>query len=241
MIQRSGQTLVEVLVAIFIMSIGLMALLSLFPLGAINMAQSIKDERTAHIAANADAFADFMGIRTDTNVINAFQNPPSPYQQPSTSGPSYPVYVDPAGAQLLVNRVGQNTCINRVTLSFINTSNVPRQIPRWFSLLDDMAFDENGMADTSSGTILRPGDYTWAYLLRELQYLPTGTTGNPQVDLTVVVYYKRAPEPTGTGLAGEDTYSATFQAGSNVVYLNYGSNPSPTLRKGSWILDATYS
>src|SRR4051812_3715730 len=54
---RRGVTLVEVLIAIFLMGIGLMAILSLFPLGAAQMAQAIKDQRCAEAATNADALA----------------------------------------------------------------------------------------------------------------------------------------------------------------------------------------
>ena len=42
---RPGTTLVEVLVAIFVMGIGCLAILAMFPLGAMNMARSIKDDR----------------------------------------------------------------------------------------------------------------------------------------------------------------------------------------------------
>jgi type II secretory pathway pseudopilin PulG len=55
--RRSATTLVEVLVAIFIMGIGLLAILALFPLGALQMAQALKDDRAAQAAANATALA----------------------------------------------------------------------------------------------------------------------------------------------------------------------------------------
>lgn len=55
--RRDGTTLTEVLVAIFIMGIGLMAILSLFPLGAAQMAQALKDQRAAEAAANASSLA----------------------------------------------------------------------------------------------------------------------------------------------------------------------------------------
>src|SRR5437764_12387529 len=44
---RPGATLTEVLIAIFVLALGLMGVLSLFPLGAVRMAQAIKDDRTA--------------------------------------------------------------------------------------------------------------------------------------------------------------------------------------------------
>ena len=55
--RRTATTLTEVLVAIFIMGIGLMAILALFPLGAAQMAQALKDQRSAEAAANASALA----------------------------------------------------------------------------------------------------------------------------------------------------------------------------------------
>ncbi|HEY1378160.1 MAG TPA: prepilin-type N-terminal cleavage/methylation domain-containing protein [Gemmataceae bacterium] len=53
--RRRAVTLVEVLIAIFLMGIGLMAILSLFPLGAAQMAQALKDQRCAEAATNAAA------------------------------------------------------------------------------------------------------------------------------------------------------------------------------------------
>jgi Tfp pilus assembly protein PilV len=53
--RRRAVTLVEVLIAIFLMAIGLMAILTLFPLGASQMAQALKDQRCAEAATNAEA------------------------------------------------------------------------------------------------------------------------------------------------------------------------------------------
>ena len=52
---QAGVGLTEVLAAIFVMGIGLLALLTLFPLGALQMAQAIKDDRTGAVAARATA------------------------------------------------------------------------------------------------------------------------------------------------------------------------------------------
>jgi type II secretory pathway pseudopilin PulG len=53
---RPGITLTEVLVAMFVMALGLLALLTLFPLGAFQMAQAIKDDRTSQAAMQADGY-----------------------------------------------------------------------------------------------------------------------------------------------------------------------------------------
>ncbi|HZU38923.1 MAG TPA: prepilin-type N-terminal cleavage/methylation domain-containing protein, partial [Gemmataceae bacterium] len=126
MSKRSGVTLVEVLIAIFVTAIGLLALLVLFPVGALNMAQAIKDDRTAHCAANAKRLANFWDLRHDssTGVFATTAVPPVPadptpwtlgatpansaFETPSmwgcnaqfitvAAGPSYPVFIDPAG------------------------------------------------------------------------------------------------------------------------------------------------
>ena len=55
-VPRPGLTLTEVLVSMFVMALGLMALLTLFPLGAQQVGQALKDDRTAQTALQADAW-----------------------------------------------------------------------------------------------------------------------------------------------------------------------------------------
>lgn len=52
--RRAGFSLVEVLVAVFIVSVGLIALLTLFPLGAMQMAQAFRDDRSQQCALQGD-------------------------------------------------------------------------------------------------------------------------------------------------------------------------------------------
>lgn len=54
--KRQGTTLIEVLAAIFILALGLVALMTLFPLGATQMFRAIQDERASQLAANATAY-----------------------------------------------------------------------------------------------------------------------------------------------------------------------------------------
>ena len=100
---RPGFTLLEVLAAILITGVGLLALLTLFPLGALEMAQSVKADRCGHAKQNAAATANIWGIRQDANVVNAMLNPGGGLPQLQSSNPtqaaspSYPVFVDPNG------------------------------------------------------------------------------------------------------------------------------------------------
>lgn len=122
---RHGVTLTEVLVAIFIMGIGLLSLLTLFPLGALQMAQAIHDDRCTHAAINARAMANMVvpytpgaskyTLKDDPYTVfpyyaMAAYNPLYAYAPPNTpagyivpppdDGPSYAVYIDPIGVKL---------------------------------------------------------------------------------------------------------------------------------------------
>ena len=90
MTRRSATTLTEVLIAIFIMGIGLMAILALFPLGAAQMAQALKDQRSAEatgIAAPPGRILWKEACRADPN-----------------SAGSDPQFIDPAGFPASIQR-----------------------------------------------------------------------------------------------------------------------------------------
>jgi hypothetical protein len=263
--RRTGATLIEVLVAIFVAALGLLALLALFPVGAFSMAQAIKDSRTALAAANAAALANAMNLTNDpdlwvnqqNNGVSFFTNPGpptglTPLQPGKYSGPSYSIYIDPVGFNVLgypgtiagVNQGG----IRRRSLSFLTQPTLPANVRQQMVvqscyLLDDLTFDQTGVPALFSGpngqtNIEREGRYSWAYLLRRPDY------SNPaKVAMTVVVYQGGRPP-----ISGETAYDPTannsvvFTQGSNVVTVSW--NPAvgqaqPNIRRGSWILDAT--
>jgi hypothetical protein len=236
--RRPAATLVEVLVAIFVMAIGLMALLALFPLGALSMGRAIKDDRTAGAAANATAMAIAQTVHRDNSLIAAFTNPDATvYNDAPPTGPSYPVYVDPVGRLSYLapanNYVaGQSPGIARRGVSYATTA---QQTLQWFTLLDDIVFDVNGTPSTSGGSVEREGIYSWAYLLRR----PLASVAS-EVELTVVVYNNRALQMTPTLQSDETAYNGTFDPvnkASNVVTLT--TPGQHTFRAGGWVLDAT--
>src|SRR5262245_30738920 len=67
------------------MAIGMLALLTLFPAGALSMARAVRDDRGATIAANAAAVAAAVGLRNDGKVTTAINQ----------TTPANPVFVDP--------------------------------------------------------------------------------------------------------------------------------------------------
>ncbi len=205
MTRRAGMTLVETLVAIFIMAIGLLALLTLFPLGALNMAQAIKDQRVAEAGRNGGAIADitweystaagapspptapyFWTMRSDPGVQNAMVNPGTPpgfaNPLPNLTGsttPSYPVLVDPIGYQLLGGWVATQAP---------NYSGLPRttmRILRPIPPTDPLGVDPNMNPLNAGFTTYRTKQvYRWTTLLDDITFdengVPDQSTGNVQ-------------------------------------------------------------
>jgi hypothetical protein len=263
MTRRPAVTLIEVLVSMFIMAIGMLALLVLFPLGAVSMGQALKDDRCQSTSSMADNVAIAWNIRHGTFVasvlpINPVANPPvtlaaaggtvyvDPY--PSANGAVLPVVGTPA--------VIPNTAlIPRMSPIFLQNlyqqvNPPPPQVPvvsvaqlvdRFFSLPDDITFLDNGAPDivNTGGMIDRGRRYSFAYLV---------TAPQPQsaldsiVQLTVVVYSSR---PIGA-LTSEATYTATnyitppvFSPNGVQVSWNPAAQTTPNIKFGSWILDTT--
>src|SRR5271155_4256186 len=125
MARRNGMTLMEVLIAIFVMGIGLLAILAMFPMGALTMQRAIRDDRGGHAASNAKALATSMNVRFDPNLQGLFTS--GSLGNAPLDGPSYPVFADPlgylsysTGYQSWVGGSG-NTTIRRSSLSFAST------------------------------------------------------------------------------------------------------------------------
>ena len=259
---RPGVTLIEVLVAIFVMAIGLMALLTLFPLGALNMAQAIKDDRTANAGQNA--IAVFRGVWRELCSMNATDPDPildaamlDPDFDPSTgnngpmptranaNGSSYPVYLDAIGYSAYTGNYQSWVAGNptnglpRRSLSLVqNAGAYQTMLTRYyFTARDDLVFAKNGQIDSTAGYVQREGRYSWAYLVRRPR------AGDPRtLDVDVVVSSGRALDliPGSLQPTGENAFGAQFYQGNTYAYIQYAPGQTqPPLRRGGWILDAT--
>ncbi len=235
---RPGVTLIEVLVAIFIMAIGMLALLVLFPLGALKMGQALRDDRCASSAALADSIALAWDIRHDPNALGAYIATPA--VNTAITGPSNGVYIDPYGALTGSTTVGASA-LPRRTFSILGVPVAGNQAVRWCTLLDDITFAVDGTPDLGSnnnatnnapGYAQRAEAYTWAWLVRQAQ---AGSSAVVQMD--VVVYRKR-----DTTVLVEPTFAAAGAVNTNTMTLTYGAQGAqPNLRTGQWVLDTSPS
>jgi hypothetical protein len=245
---RKGVTLIEALMAIFVTAIGLLSLLVLFPVGAFRMAQAITDDRSAHAAANAFALMEALNIHNDPLITTL---PSNAYTAPvgltdltmvaGYDGPSYPVYVDPNGYPASNGpSLGGPTGIPRRSVSFVFTPPLgltqPGAARFWFALPDDLSYSNDGpyaglATDLNTAPTLQPtrdGTYTASYMLRRPRFQVPSI-----VESAVVVYKNRG------SIGGEDAFQqVTFDVNNPEVSITYAGAP-PSIRKGSWVLDAT--
>jgi type II secretory pathway pseudopilin PulG len=245
MTRRPGITLTEVLVALFIMAIGTLAILTLFPAGLITMGQALKDDRAAQCANQANAYMRWhwkeyvVGPRTEPYFL-AMNNPGGSgiIQVPTGSPtPSYPVYIDPIGAfntaasTQWLGDAGQGNGTNQTNIPrrSLNLINSDLLALRTCSLLDSFGYDPNGVPQ--AGADMRSLQYMWGWLVQRKDNREQAV-----VDLHVIVYDRRVHLfPPATP---ETTYVPQAAAADQTVVV-FPATGAPPVQKGGWLLDAT--
>jgi hypothetical protein len=253
MTRRPAVTLIEVLVAIFVVAIGLLALLTLFPLGALSMAQAIRDDRVALMASNAVATLRTWDVASDPLVLDALTH--NNQANFPADGPTFAAFFDPVGfnsyAGAAGGQVGSVPGISRCSSTRLQGypgANRSAFIQAWFTSLDDLTFtcdvsplsnrlgvpaDGQGReAAVSSAPVQRDGRYSWGAMLRRPLW------GQPVTEVSVVVYTGRSTSLSPTfGPAGETPLPVTAVNGA-VLRVAY-AGAAPDIRPGGWVLDAT--
>jgi prepilin-type N-terminal cleavage/methylation domain-containing protein len=234
MSRRPGLTLTEVLVTLAILAFGILAILTLFPLAASQMAIAVREDRSAQAANAADGyiraywktnFVETPGTLEPT-IISAFDNPGG--LTPAVAGePSYPVVIDPMGFEARPTGTrewlgdGAGAKVARRTLSTLN-GNKPYSF-RACSLMDGMGFNENGHPTPD-----RELRYNWAWIVQCPDVV------NKTVAYMSVIVYDNRPNlyaPTGS----ETVHTGTVTPRTTQVILSGSVNVKP----GGWIMDAT--
>jgi prepilin-type N-terminal cleavage/methylation domain-containing protein len=234
---RPGLTLMEVLVAIFIMAIGMLALLTLFPLGALRMEQAIRDDKCAQAGMQAIELAKILDLTsdpavraamTDANAKDAGGNPLPAGMISTTPGPSKAVVVDPIAYAPAPN--------NYVDAGTKNLARVPSNYANNyyddFTLTDDLVFQLGTGTPRQFGTTIgREPRFSWSYVLQQPQ------VQNPGVTNCSICIYNRRPlvAPFEFTLP-----SATLDLANSTITYDSSAQPKQIL-PGQWVLDATLS
>ncbi len=251
--RRPGLTLTEALVAMFVAALGMISLLTLFPLGALQMGQALKDSRTAEAARQADSlmrnyWRDAVEKGNDPGLFTCMNSPPTgtpPHPivnvaiDPTVSA-SYPVFLDPIGdfsqtgtANSWVTGTNQPGLPRR---NLINTVSFQQRL-RFCTLLDDLTYDVTGTgAPIASVPVERGGRYNWLAIVQR----PARSSDN-LANMTILVFDGRAPGyaiPNGElvcpvtivpGLPGSKVSSLTL------TYSGLVPPVRPPVSKGRWL------
>lgn len=250
---RSGITMTEVLVTLFVMALGAIAILTLFPLGMLQITQALKDDRTAQSASAADGFMRWYWktyvVEGPTFDGNLTSSSGSAFDSPGGSLPtltaangeeaSHPVAVDPIGWNV---RSASDPSRDLVAGGVMARRNLaaPSLMPlsqsiRTCTMLDGLTYDINGLPDTSSGAVVRDTRYNWLWVLQRPQLK------NPNiVTMDIVVFDKRGIYPSLENVFASLPPLATpitLTPGKTSLQLPFNSG----VQKGMWIMDATNS
>ena len=246
--RRAGLTLIEVLVSMFIMSFGLLAIMTLFPLGAINMAKAVRDDRSYQAARSADGLfraywkgeiaepptPNDSGLYSALNDPNAGQTAPVDPQglfTPARANEwSYPVVVDPWAVVARPTSqwwVGDNrTMVPRRTMAtpLMFQAGGRRHIFAALSLKDTKGYDEDMHLTVDT-------EYRYNFMWIIQQPLVQNKFA---ANMTVVVFDDRpflyAPAGTEPVIGG-----VAFTPNSTTIIVP----GSPELKPGMWVMDAT--
>lgn len=267
--RRSGITLLEVLSAIFITGIGLLSLLTLFPLGALKMAEAVRDDRCALAGGNGIAIANAVGMRGDPEVFAAMigQLPLPGRALPSADGPGYPVLVDPIGVfgyLTLANKqwvAGDTIGIPRVQGQWLRAippaplpnppvvpiypgeASIVPALLRWCTVQDDINFVSDGdfPGQAQEFPVYAGG---LSNVQRNLRYsfawmMRMPRAGSPSVVDVSVLVFSGR----SIDLVGLETqerlYDATFVPALNQINIAPVNGEPASLRRGQWILDGS--
>ena len=259
--------MVEVLMAIFVVGIGTLSILVLFPLGMQNSAQAIAHNQTALAAATAEALLEWRQVRVDPWVIGvvpgqenfqpvttALVPPGSMYEylsQPpfftgvqigvfdglNVQGPSPPVFVDPLGQAVM-------SSFRVGEAKAVGSLGIPRSAVSFAQSAKDarrwFTLDNDASFAPNGAPELVAG-----LVPRERQYswayvLKRPRFTEPRVAECTIVVFRRRPliGPNETVLTGPAAdQGRIFTRGETTASVLW--TPSLALRPGFWIFDAT--
>lgn len=229
---RGGLTLVEVLATIFILAVGMLSILILFPVGAMKVKAALNNERTALAASNG---ISNLAILAKTKVLDL-----SKMQFSATLNDGRTVaFFDQSAGISSTNQYPSSTPASQfaIPVNFFSTvpiagENTTTFRKNWFSLQDDIEWDESG----SVGAVVSRGQsFTTAYLIRSERGL---------YDVTVLVYNGRSPslyDSTNDQQLSLGTMADAGATGNTAIALSKlpTKDEGRTIDKGSWIVETS--
>ena len=229
-----GVTLLEVLVAIMVMTVGVLSVCALLPMGAYQAAQGRIADRSA--AVGQSALRDFR-IRGLAKVLNS--DGTSPWANAGGGTPAaLPVCFDPWLISRNLAAPGSFGGIPRITLTALPKPTIDNDPLKYLPAdqivvsSDDLTFDRPTEAEFRptqvwTGSVKRQstGDYSWMAILSQAPNDDPGIVPQKLVTLQIVVFNQRgspAVEVGGNGnVDGFGGGTMSLPAGSGVRVGNW--------------------
>jgi Tfp pilus assembly protein PilV len=230
--KRSALTLLEVLITIFVMGIGMLAVLTLFPLAAKKISAAIDMDRATQMAANAAALAELRKITSTVDTVISSQIPGSP----NNSKPSDIYLFDESGEQGGAYKPGRS-------LSFFKRQAWSISFSRDLCVSpDEYPFTDSGIPEAGS----RRGErYSAAYMYRRQRW-----DDSKSLQLVILVFAGRAVEFANRfdfDLAPAPPGAFPISGGIDQITIKDPSSnsaadlpqPDRVISRGSWLMDAS--
>jgi len=216
-VNRKGITLLEVLMAIFIMGIGMVSVFAIFPVAALMMGQAIEKYQINEVVNNTQS-------NFDTDVLEFIKNKPDwiysggSVLNPALNGasPQY-LFLDQAAGP-------SRSSLGGVTVAYINGGGVisPNQInDRYFTSNFDIELDESGRAVTPVSSV---GRYSVSFLLEKKPPLD-----NPLPSRRYMLVYKGRSQTFADFVSS----GASFSTNNAIIVPNSFSD---ICKKNDWVM-----
>lgn len=260
--RRPGLTLTEVLVTLAILSFGVLAILTLFPLAASQMAVAVREDRSAQAANAADGY---LRAYWKSEVVDKYPSvtepffkalddpndtvPVGPFRQlalpltlslslPFLPSPppeaSYPVFIDPMGvaARPTTNKA-------RYWMGDDGGTGAPRRSLTSITTAQQAfrtcsLMDGLGYDENGRPSPDRELRYNWMWVVQR-----PDNREKLKADMTVLVYDRRANMYAPAGSEGWFQTLGVVLPGSNTVSLSFNAGVSPDVKPGTWMVEVT--
>ena len=223
MIKRKGLTLLEVLISIFIMGIGMLSVLAMFPAAADMMGRAITNSQISEGLVNARGMQDGVDWISPSGPYYQYLNAPV-WKSPTTDTPVFLLLDQYASV------VGINSFSN-LSIEVGSISGASSTAGRFFTCNSDLILNKQGVAnlddDGNSVPVEREAKFTIAHFFTK----PTPITNQNYIKRNILVFKDRSQVITSNDFT---YYPISSFISTNQFTLSVNANGA--LKTRQWVM-----
>ena len=227
MIKRKGLTLLEVLISIFIMGIGMLSVLAMFPAAADMMGRAITNSQISEGLVNARGMQDGVDWISPSGPYYQYLNAPV-WKSPTTDTPVF----------LLLDQYAVSGGVNsfsNLSIEVGSISGAASTAGRFFTCNSDLILNNQGVAnkddDGNSVSVEREAKFTIAHFFTK----PTPITNQNYIKRNILVFKDRSQVITSNDLT---YYPISSFISTNQFTLSVNANGVLKTRQWMMITDS---